>query len=60
MYKQPHVPQRRDGENTWTFLDTLVRFLRDFCPAVWNEDKNQRAEIDELKKRIEALEGKGG
>lgn len=60
MYKQPNVPQRRDGQNTWTFLDALVRFLRDFCPAVWNEDKRQSEELEAIKKRLDALEGKGG
>ena len=46
--KQPRVPEYRNG-NVFTFLHTLVMFLKDFCTDVWQENQN-------MKKRLEALE----
>lgn len=57
-YKQPNVPTYRDGSNPWTFIPVLVRFLREFCLAAWKADKDKDAEIEALKKRLDALEGK--
>lgn len=59
-YKQPNVPRRRDGGNTWSFLDDLTRFLRDFCQAAWNADRMKDAEIERIKKRLDALDGGEG
>ena len=33
-------------------------FLRDFCLAAWNADRKKDEEIGELRRRLEALEGK--
>ena len=50
-FKQPRVPQETGGTLA-AYVRNLTMFLRDFCMASWN------AEIEKIKKRLDALEGK--
>ena len=56
MYKQPNVPVPR-SENLKDFIRVLVLFLRDFAADVWKHDSEQEKLIQDLKARIEVLEG---
>lgn len=56
MYRQPSVPPVGGG-NVRSIIEAIARFLRDFCLAVWTEDRNQNEEIERLKKRLSELEG---
>ena len=40
------------------YVRNLGMFLRDFCMASWNADRMKDAEIEKIKKRLDALEGK--
>ena len=40
------------------YVRNLTMFLRDFCMASWNADRLKDAEIEKIKKRLDALEGK--
>lgn len=55
-YKEPRVPQPRTGETPYAMYGRLTAFLRDFCIAAWNADRMKDKQIDQLKKRVEALE----
>lgn len=59
MYEQPRVPECRDGGSTYIALRNLILFLKGFCLAAWKANNNRIKEIEELKKRIETLEGGG-
>jgi len=39
-------------------VKNIALFLRDFCMASWNADRLKDAEIEKIKKRLDALEGK--
>lgn len=56
-FKQPRVPQETGGSLA-AYMKTLILFLRDFCTASWNADRMKDAEIEAIKKRLDALEGK--
>lgn len=58
MFKQPRVPELRDGGNLYIAVKNLVLFLKDFCNDVWAEYRQMKKENEEIKKRLEALEGK--
>ena len=58
MYRQPRVPQLREDGTASGYAKELMLFLRDFCPAAWNADRKKDEEIGELRRRLEALEGK--
>lgn len=58
MYKQPRVPQQVEGQKITDYLYSLGLFLKDFALGVWREDANQSKEIEEMKKRLDALEGR--
>lgn len=55
-YKQPRVPEYRDSDGPVITLKNLIMFLRDFCLSSWNADKKKDAEIENIKKRLKALE----
>ena len=55
-FKQPRVPQESD--RLAEYVRNLGMFLRDFCMASWNADRMKDAEIEKIKKRLDALEGK--
>ena len=48
----------REGGTEGGYAKELMLFLRDFCPAAWNADRKKDEEISELRRRLEALEGK--
>ena len=56
-FKQPRVPQETGGTLSG-YVKSLALFLRDFCTASWNSDRLKDAEIEKLKKRVDALERK--
>ena len=56
-FKQPRVPQETGGTLA-AYVRKLTMFLRDFCMARWNADRLKDAEIEKIKKRLDALEGK--
>ena len=58
-FKQPRVPQETGGTLAG-YVKNIALFLRDFCTASWNADRLKDAEIEKIKKRLDALEGKGG
>ena len=57
-FKQPRVPEYRAGDGVASFLRALVLFLKDFCQEAWVEHRQLAKTQDELKKRMDALEGK--
>lgn len=58
MFKQPRVPELRDGGNLYIAVKNLVLFLKDFFNDVWAAYRQMKKENEEIKKRLEALEGK--
>lgn len=56
-FKQPRVPQETGGTLA-EYVKNIALFLRDFCTASWNADRLKDAEIEKIKKRLDALEGK--
>lgn len=57
-YKQPKVPDLREGANLYQHALDVIRFLKDFCMAAWTADRRKDEDIAEIKKRLDALEGK--
>ena len=55
-FKQPRVPQ--ESGRLAEYVRNLGMFLRDFCMASWNADRMKDAEIEKIKKRLDALEVK--
>ena len=58
-YKQPKVPQMREGDSPQAYAKELMLFLRDFCMAAWNADKRKDEEISALRQELDALRGEG-
>ena len=56
-YREPKVPPIRDADAHGS-LRELRLFLREFCAAAWNADRRKDEEIERIKKRLEALEGR--
>lgn len=56
-YKQPRVPQLRDGDSPQAYAKELMLFLRDFCMAAWNADRRKDEEISALRRQLDALRG---
>ena len=52
-YKQPNVPRLSGDEGQ---SPALTRFLKDFCMAAWHADRRKDAEIETIKRRLDALE----
>lgn len=57
-FKQPRVPELRDGENMYLAFRSLILFLKDFCQEAWVSHQQLKKENEEIKKRLEALERK--
>lgn len=49
-FKQPRVPQMKEGSQLPGFIRELVLFLKDFCMESWTESKRQGDSIETLKK----------
>ena len=58
-YRQPRVPQMREGDSVQTYVRELMLFLRDFCMAAWNADRRKDEEIGALRRQLEALKKEG-
>ena len=56
-FKQPRVPQE-SGRALAAYVRKLGMFLRDFCMASWNADRMKDAEIEKIKKRLDARKQK--
>ena len=52
-FKQPRVPQMREGTNLYAYVREIVLFLKDFCLECWAESKRQSEEIEKIKERLE-------
>lgn len=59
-YKQPRVPVMTAGENLSQYVREIAAFLRENAMAAWNADRLRDAQIREIQRRLDALEGKGG
>ena len=57
-YKQPRVPVMRAGQNLVDYARDIAAFLRENTMAAWNADRMRDAQVEEIKKRLDALEGK--
>lgn len=58
-FKQPRVPEFREKESVSEYIRTLVLFLKEFTFATWTASSACSKEIQALKARVDALEGKG-
>ena len=58
-YKQPRVPEYREGEKVRTYIRPLILFLKDFTTAAWAANGRRKREIAALEKRVRALEKDG-
>lgn len=58
MFKQPRVPELRDGGNVYIAVRNLVMFLKDFCQDAWTAYIQLKKQNEEIIKRLDALEGK--
>ena len=56
-YRQPRVPQMREGDSVQTYVRELMLFLRDFCMAAWNSDRRKDEVIRALRRELDALRG---
>ena len=56
-FKQRRVPLETGGTLAG-YVMNIALFLRDFCTASLNADRLKDAEIEKIKKRLDALEGK--
>lgn len=54
-YQQPRVPEAQ-GRSMTAWAQETVRFLKGFCAAAWNADRQKDREIEAMKRRLEALE----
>lgn len=52
MYKQPRVPEMKDGGNDHLFIHRLVLFLKDFATAAWSANNRRKKEMEDLKKLL--------
>lgn len=56
-FKQPRVPEFHKGEHVDSIVRRLILFLRGFCLAVWKANNERKNEIEDLKRRLDELEG---
>lgn len=54
-YKQPRVPEYREGEAAGSYARVLMLFLKDFTMAAWAANNRRKKEISALKARVDAL-----
>lgn len=58
-FRQPRVPEFRESEGVRSYIKTLILFLKDFTMAAWTADHQREKDIEDMKKRLDALEGEG-
>ena len=56
-YKQPRVPEYRQGEPMGGYMRLLMLFLKDFASAAWAANNRRRKEIAALRDQIRTLQG---
>lgn len=54
-YKQPRVPQMREGTNLAAFMREIVLFLKDFAMETWTTVRSHDEEIRKLRAQIEEM-----
>ncbi len=54
-YQQPRVPEAQ-GRSPAAWAQEAVRFLKSFCAASWNADRQKDREIEAIRRRLDALE----
>lgn len=54
-FKQPRVPQMREGTNLSAIVREVVLFLKDFCLECWAESRRQSAEIEKIKEQMKEM-----
>lgn len=59
-YKQPRAAADARGQNIAQYVREIAAFLRENTMAAWNADRMRDAQMEQIQKRLEALEGKGG
>ena len=57
MFKQPRVPEYREGTPLVQMIKQLVLFLKDFCTDAWVANQERTKEIKELRDRLNSLTG---
>lgn len=57
IFKQPRVPEYHEGKGVSRFLRDLVRFLKDFCTDAWMAHRQNAAEIEEIRTRLDEMTG---
>ena len=57
-FKQPHVPEYREQDGAGRCLRNIILFLKDFCMEAWQAVRMQEKRMDEMERRIRALEGR--
>ena len=65
-YRQPKVPEYREGDGVSHYLKKLALFLKDFTGAAWTANNQRiremqtlRKEMGDIQARIAALEVSG-
>lgn len=59
-YRQPRVPEYREGEAAGSYLRLLMLFLKDFTSAAWAANNRRKKEIAALRAEITALRATEG
>ena len=54
-YKQPRVPEYRQGEPAGGYMRLLMLFLKDFASAAWAANNRRKKEIAALRAQIRAM-----
>ena len=54
-FKQPRVPQMREGTNLAGFVREIVLFLKDFCLECWTQSRRQDQEMEKIRAEIEKI-----
>jgi hypothetical protein len=54
-FKQPRVPQMREGTRLAEYVREIVLFLKDFCLEAWTQSKRHGEEIEKIRQDIEQI-----
>ena len=59
MFKQPRVPEYREGDGTGRYIRSLILFRKDFCMDVWTANRQRESEIEALRREVDSLKAVG-
>ena len=59
-FRQPRVPEYREGDNMGAYMRQMILFLKDCTTAAWAANGRRKREIKALEKRVKALEEYSG